>query len=84
MIAASTADQMRPAINGVNRRSVITRNIVSASVPTNFSGSIYTWPMRPTKMAANKERITHTIAIFVDFFSSFASEIAMKRTRICG
>ena len=42
MIAASTADQMRPATNGVKRRSVMIRNTVSASVPTNLSGNIYT------------------------------------------
>ena len=40
MMAANTADQISPATNGVKRRSVMMRNIVSASVPTNLSGSM--------------------------------------------
>ena len=82
MIAASTADQMRPATNGVKRRSVMMRNTVSASVPTNLSGNMYTWPMRPTAIAAIRDKITHTMAIFVDFFNSLALEMAMNLTRI--
>ena len=81
MIAANTADQIKPATNGLNKCSLITRNTVSASASTR--GVVkYTLPTRPTATAANKEITTQIMAIFVAFFNSFASEIAIKRTKI--
>ena len=92
MIAARIPQRKIPPING-NARSVenslliISINTLSAEeAPSSPStaGSRYARPITPIKQAAVSERISHTIAITLDFFNSFSFFTAINRVRICG
>ena len=83
MIAARIADQMMPVMKGAESDSAIRTKTRSAFA---FSSGVvrYALPMTPMAMAKARDRMTHVMAMCVDFFRSLASEIAMNLTRICG
>ena len=83
MMAARIADQMMPVTKGAESDSAIRTKTRSAFA---FSSGVvrYALPMTPMAMAKARDRMTHVMAMCVDFFRSLASEIAMNLTRICG
>ena len=81
MMAARTADKMRPDANGGKSWRLMTRKTFSESAPAKGVGTT-TLPTRPTRTAAAREMTTQVMAMCFDFFSSVGSPMAMKRTRI--
>ena len=92
IIAARIPQRKIPPINGSprwleNSLLIISINTLSeedAPFSPSTVGSRYARPIIPIKHAAVRERISHTIAIALDFFNSFSLFTAMKRVRIWG
>ncbi len=80
-MAASTADIIRPPINGSKSFSVITSRTFSTSGP--LSGSVrYTLPTMPTNTAAIMEITYQPTAIRLERLSSLVELMAMNLTKI--